>query len=76
MTATALIAEDEPLLAANLKALLAKLWPELQIVATPKFHSAFSCSKELKATPNRLKNERRDPDLDLPLAKSQQGQTP
>lgn len=34
MTATALIAEDEPLLAANLKALLAKLWPELQIVAT------------------------------------------
>ncbi len=30
---TALIAEDEPLLAANLKQELAKLWPELQIVA-------------------------------------------
>jgi DNA-binding LytR/AlgR family response regulator len=34
MTATALIAEDEPLLAANLKHELAKLWPELEIVAT------------------------------------------
>ncbi len=30
---TALIAEDEPLLAAALKAELARLWPELQIVA-------------------------------------------
>ena len=31
---TALIAEDEPLLAAALQAELARLWPELQIVAT------------------------------------------
>jgi DNA-binding LytR/AlgR family response regulator len=31
---TALIAEDEPLLAAGLAADLARLWPELQIVAT------------------------------------------
>jgi DNA-binding LytR/AlgR family response regulator len=31
---TALIAEDEPLLAANLQAELARLWPELRIVAT------------------------------------------
>ena len=31
---TALIAEDEPLLAANLRAELARLWPELQIVAS------------------------------------------
>ena len=30
---TALIAEDEPLLADNLRAELARLWPELQIVA-------------------------------------------
>jgi DNA-binding LytR/AlgR family response regulator len=33
MSAAALIAEDEPLLAANLKATLARLWPELHIVA-------------------------------------------
>ena len=33
-TPTALIAEDEPLLAANLQAELALLWPELRIVAT------------------------------------------
>ena len=32
--ATALIAEDEPLLAANLQAELARLWPELRIVAS------------------------------------------
>jgi DNA-binding LytR/AlgR family response regulator len=31
---TALIAEDEPLLAANLQAELARLWPELNIVAS------------------------------------------
>ena len=31
---TALIAEDEPLLAANLQAELARLWPELDVVAT------------------------------------------
>ena len=34
MTPTALIAEDEPLLAAALKAELARAWPELSIVAT------------------------------------------
>ena len=34
MTPTALIAEDEPLLAAGLQADLARLWPELNIVAT------------------------------------------
>ena len=34
MNATALIAEDEPLLAANLQAELARLWPELRIVAS------------------------------------------
>jgi DNA-binding LytR/AlgR family response regulator len=33
MNATALIAEDEPLLAANLQAELARLWPALQICA-------------------------------------------
>jgi len=32
-TPTALIAEDEPLLAAGLRADLARLWPELQVVA-------------------------------------------
>ena len=34
MNATALIAEDEPLLAANLQAELARLWPGLRIVAS------------------------------------------
>ncbi|HEU0202757.1 MAG TPA: LytTR family DNA-binding domain-containing protein [Burkholderiaceae bacterium] len=33
-TPTALIAEDEPLLAADLSKSLARLWPELQVVAT------------------------------------------
>jgi DNA-binding LytR/AlgR family response regulator len=33
-TATALIAEDEPLLAANLQAELARLWPELRVVSS------------------------------------------
>ena len=33
-TVTALIAEDEPLLAAALQAALARAWPELRIVAT------------------------------------------
>jgi DNA-binding LytR/AlgR family response regulator len=33
INATALIAEDEPLLAANLQAELGRLWPELRIVA-------------------------------------------
>jgi DNA-binding LytR/AlgR family response regulator len=34
MNPTALIAEDEPLLAAALKAELARVWPELRVVAT------------------------------------------
>lgn len=34
MTPTALIAEDEPLLAAHLQAELAVLWPELQVLAS------------------------------------------
>ena len=34
MNASALIAEDEPLLAANLQAELARLWPQLRIVAS------------------------------------------
>jgi len=34
MYATALIAEDEPLLAANLQAELVRLWPEMRIVAS------------------------------------------
>ena len=34
MTPTALIAEDEPLLAAGLRAELARLWPALQVLAT------------------------------------------
>jgi DNA-binding LytR/AlgR family response regulator len=51
MTATALIAEDEPLLAANLKALLAKLWPELQIVATVT-HGAAAVEQALAHRPD------------------------
>jgi len=34
MNATALIAEDEPLLAAALQAELAAAWPELRVIAT------------------------------------------
>ena len=33
MSTTAIIAEDEPILRAQLKAKLAKMWPELEIVA-------------------------------------------
>lgn len=51
MTATALIAEDEPLLAANLKALLAKLWPQLQIVATVT-HGAAAVEQALAHRPD------------------------
>lgn len=51
MTATGLIAEDEPLLAANLKALLAKLWPELQIVATVT-HGAAAVEQALAHRPD------------------------
>jgi DNA-binding LytR/AlgR family response regulator len=51
MTATGLIAEDEPLLAANLKAMLAKLWPELQIVATVT-HGAAAVEQALAQQPD------------------------
>ena len=51
MTATGLIAEDEPLLAANLKAMLAKLWPELQIVATVT-HGAAAVEQALAQRPD------------------------
>jgi len=51
MTATALIAEDEPLLAANLKATLARLWPQLQIVATVA-HGAAALEQALALQPD------------------------
>ena len=51
MPATALIAEDEPLLAASLKAILARLWPELQIVATAT-HGAAAVEHALASRPD------------------------
>jgi DNA-binding LytR/AlgR family response regulator len=51
MNVTGLIAEDEPLLAANLKAMLAKLWPELQIVATVT-HGAAAVEQALPRQPD------------------------
>ena len=51
MNVTGLIAEDEPLLAANLKAMLAKLWPELQIVATVT-HGAAAVEQALVQQPD------------------------
>jgi DNA-binding LytR/AlgR family response regulator len=50
-TATALIAEDEPLLAASLKAALARLWPQLQIVATVT-HGAAALEQTLALRPD------------------------
>ncbi|MES3012876.1 MAG: LytTR family DNA-binding domain-containing protein [Pseudomonadota bacterium] len=50
MNATALIAEDEPLLAANLQAELAQLWPELRIVANVG-HGAAAVERGLLLTP-------------------------
>ena len=51
-TATALIAEDEPLLAGALRADLARLWPELQVVAMAgdgqqALEQALACSPTL-----------------------------
>jgi DNA-binding LytR/AlgR family response regulator len=40
MSATALIAEDEPLLAANLQSELAKLWPQLNVLANVRHGGA------------------------------------
>jgi DNA-binding LytR/AlgR family response regulator len=51
MSASALIAEDEPLLAANLGILLTQLWPELQIVATVT-HGAAAVARSLELRPD------------------------
>ena len=51
MNATALIAEDEPLLAANLQAELAQLWPELRVVANVG-HGAAAVERGLALTPD------------------------
>lgn len=54
MTApTALIAEDEPLLAADLQAMLARLWPELRVVATAS-HGAAAVEQALAQRPSVL----------------------
>jgi DNA-binding LytR/AlgR family response regulator len=53
MNATALIAEDEPLLAANLQAELARLWPELGIVASVG-HGEAAVDKALSLQPDVL----------------------
>ncbi|WP_372524484.1 LytR/AlgR family response regulator transcription factor [Piscinibacter sp.] len=53
MNATALIAEDEPLLAANLQAELARLWPELSIVATVG-HGEAALTQTLALQPDLL----------------------
>ena len=51
MNATALIAEDEPLLAANLQAELARLWPELRIAASVG-HGAAAVEQALALRPD------------------------
>ncbi|MFM0646141.1 LytTR family DNA-binding domain-containing protein [Paraburkholderia bryophila] len=49
MKITALIAEDEPLLAANLQAELLKLWPELHIIASVgDGESAVECALSVR----------------------------
>ena len=53
MNATALIAEDEPLLAANLKAELKTLWPELQVVASAT-HGEAAVQQALALRPQVL----------------------
>jgi DNA-binding LytR/AlgR family response regulator len=62
MNATALIAEDEPLLAAHLKAELARLWPELSIVATVG-HGEAAVKKALELRPQILFLDIRMPGL-------------
>jgi YesN/AraC family two-component response regulator len=62
MSATALIAEDEPLLAASLKATLARLWPELQIVATAT-HGAAAVERALASRPDVIFLDIRMPGL-------------
>ena len=51
MNATALVAEDEPLLAANLQAELAQLWPDLRIVANVR-HGAAAIDQALVLQPD------------------------
>jgi DNA-binding LytR/AlgR family response regulator len=51
MNATALIAEDEPLLAANLQNELARLWPELTVVANVG-HGAAAVEHALALRPD------------------------
>ena len=51
MNASALIAEDEPLLAANLQAELARAWPELRIVANVR-HGAAALEAALAQRPD------------------------
>lgn len=62
MTATGLIAEDEPLLAASLKATLAKLWPQLQIVASVT-HGAAAVEQALAHQPDIIFLDIRMPGL-------------
>ncbi|MEO8806257.1 MAG: LytTR family DNA-binding domain-containing protein [Burkholderiaceae bacterium] len=51
MNATALIAEDEPLLAANLQAELARAWPTLQVLANVR-HGAAAVEAALAQRPD------------------------
>ncbi|MGS5086109.1 LytR/AlgR family response regulator transcription factor [Hydrogenophaga sp. A37] len=53
MNATALIAEDEPLLAAALQAELAAAWPELRVIATVG-HGAAAVAQGLALRPDVL----------------------
>jgi DNA-binding LytR/AlgR family response regulator len=62
MKATALIAEDEPLLAAQLKTELLKLWPQLDIVATVT-HGEAALHKALELRPQILFLDIRMPGL-------------
>ena len=62
MSATALIAEDEPLLAASLKATLARLWPQLRIVATVT-HGAAALEQALALRPDVIFLDIRMPGL-------------
>ena len=62
MKPTALIAEDEPLLAAHLEAELAQLWPELSIVATVS-HGEAAVKKALELHPQILFLDIRMPGL-------------
>ncbi|WP_310385803.1 LytTR family DNA-binding domain-containing protein [Roseateles sp.] len=51
MNITALIAEDEPLLAENLRQELARLWPDLQIIATAP-HGQAAVDAALRLQPD------------------------